>query len=188
MIRYMRRPALSRLWLLIFLAVSLPSRVFAGEYAHARVIQAYDGDTIQVRIPSGRKEKVRFIGIDCPEAWENEKFARDMRHEEKHTAVEVLELGRKAKEFTETFCAPGSDVLLEMDAEERDRYGRLLAYVWVMPRTGAGAQGEHLMLNRELLRAGLARLMTIPPNLKYLEDFRNIERWARDNRKGIWSK
>lgn len=175
---------------LLCLAVIVAPKAGAapGESIAATVTEVYDGDTILVVLGSGKKEKVRFIGIDCPEAWENEKFARDMVREKRLSAAEMLELGRMAKEFTEAACQPGSTVLLEMDLQERDRYGRLLAYVWVRQGSGAGGQGpeNEAMLNAELLRAGLAKTMTILPNVRYVELFNSLQKEAQDRNLGIW--
>jgi micrococcal nuclease len=171
-------------------ALLLPVRALCAGGIRAEVVKVYDGDTILV-VFEGRPEKVRLIGIDCPEVRVNDKFEHDMKREKIHTAKEMLELGQRASEYTRTFCPPGSTVRLETDIGRRDRYGRLLAYVWVRnllyPPDTAGDKGWD-MLNAMLLRAGLARTMLIPPDLKYADDFRELEREARGRRLGMWAK
>lgn len=147
-----------------------------------KVLKVYDGDTILVELGS-EKEKVRLIGIDCPEVWEDEKFVRDMRNEKTHSATEMLELGQKAKEFTEAAFTPETKVYLDRGRQERDKYGRMLAYVVLFRPIW-----NWRLLNADLLRAGLARTMTIPPNDYYAEEFRKIEAEARAAGKGIWAK
>lgn len=164
-------------------AFSLHAAAFGPEFRTANVIKVFDGDTILVRV-DGAEEKVRFIGIDCPEAVYNEKFERDLGKNRFMSAVDMIELGKKAKEFTAAACPAGSTVKLEMDEEERDKYGRLLAYVWV---TGKGAPGREYMLNSRLVRKGLAWVMPIPPNTRHATEFANLQKEAKDNMAGIWS-
>jgi len=68
-------------------------------------------------------------------------------------------------------------VRLELDVQERDRYGRLLAYVYV---------GD-MMVNAELARRGYAQVMTIPPNIRYQERFLALQREAREQKRGLWA-
>ncbi|HMT62655.1 MAG TPA: thermonuclease family protein, partial [Microthrixaceae bacterium] len=70
-------------------------------------------------------------------------------------------------------------VRLERDVEERDRYGRLLAYVW---RAGDGA-----FVNLELLDDGYGQVLSIPPNIAYVDRFRAAQQTARDAERGLWS-
>jgi len=176
---------------LLCLTLLVPARTLCADGIRAEVVKVYDGDTILVDMGGGRREKVRLIGIDCPEARINDKFERDMEREKIHTAKEMLELGRRASEYTGAYCTPGTAVRLEPDVERRDKYGRLLAYVWVRaPLSGHGPEKDKgwKMLNSMLLRAGLARPMVIPPNVKYADDFRGLAREARGRRLGIWAK
>jgi micrococcal nuclease len=70
----------------------------------------------------------------------------------------------------------GKRVRLELDVRTRDRYGRLLAYVWV----------DDVMVNAELLRLGYAQVMTVPPNVRHQELFVKLQREARDAGRGLW--
>ena len=124
------------------------------------VLRVIDGDTIVVEI-DGRAERVRYIGIDTPEM-------RDERE-----SIQVL--ARDATEANERLVG-GKSVRLEFDVQKRDRYGRLLAYVWV---------GD-LMVNEELVRGGFAELLTIPPNVRYAERLADVRRAAREDGDAGW--
>src|SRR4051794_29543591 len=82
---------------------------------HARVLRVVDGDTIKVRLDDGSTERVRYIGIDTPESVKP------------NTPVQCF--AKKASHYNASLVA-GRAVTLRMDAEARDRYGRLLAYVY----------------------------------------------------------
>jgi micrococcal nuclease len=76
----------------------------------------------------------------------------------------------------------GQRVRLELDVQQRDQYGRLLAYVYVPRDTGEA------MVNAMLVRMGYAQTMTIPPNVRYAESFRGLEREARQAGRGLWGQ
>jgi micrococcal nuclease len=124
------------------------------------VVRVVDGDTIDVRI-GGRVETVRYIGIDTPE----------VRHPTKGEEPG----GRQARSVNRRLAA-NKHVTLELDVRSRDRYGRLLAYVWV---------GE-TMINAELVRLGYAQVMTVPPNVRHQALFLKLQRDARDAGRGLW--
>lgn len=73
----------------------------------------------------------------------------------------------------------GKRVELELDVEERDRYGRLLAYV---RRASDGA-----FLNAQLVERGYAQVLTVPPNVRYADRFLALQRRARERGAGLWS-
>lgn len=131
-----------------------------------RVVKLVDGDTIWVDVGAGRIEKVRYIGVNTPE------LHHRTRGEEPG--------GRTAAEVNRRLVA-GRQVRLEPDVQLRDRYGRLLAYVWVR-----GNHGAEVMVNAELLRRGYAQAMTVPPNVRHAETFRRLEREARAGHVGLW--
>lgn len=137
----------------------------------ARVARVIDGDTLEVRLAAGERERVRLIGIDTPE---------DTREHEYFGPEATAATARRAG---------GRDVWLERDVEERDRYGRLLAYVWLeIPRQGDEPEARGRMLNAALLAEGLAQLMTVPPNVKYVDLFVKLQREARDGNRGMWHR
>lgn len=126
-----------------------------GTYLVTRVI---DGDTIEL----SNGEKVRYIGVDTPELHHPQK-------EVEYYAREAYEANRRLVE--------GKRVRLELDVEERDRYGRILAYVYI----------DGLMVNEWLVANGYARVATFPPNVKYAERFLQLEREARQAKIGLWA-
>jgi len=137
-----------------------PSGAHGGRL-EGRVVRVVDGDTIHVAIAGGRREKVRYIGIDTPESVKPD------------TPVQCF---AKAASAANTRLVAGRRVVLELDAEQRDRYGRLLAYV----------RRDGLFVNAELVRRGYAVPLTIPPNVRYASRFRDLARAARRAGRGLW--
>jgi micrococcal nuclease len=127
----------------------------------AQVIRAVDGDTIEVRL-DGDREDVRLIGVDTPETVK--------------PGTPVQCFGPRASAFTHR-VADGRTARLRLGVERRDAYGRLLAYVWIGRRS----------LNESLLRRGLARTLTIPPNDRLAPRFRRLELEAARAARGLWS-
>jgi micrococcal nuclease len=151
-----------------------PAGVRAGPREAVTVRQVFDGDTIEV-IRRGRRERVRLIGVDSPEAHGSAKLDRQVAGGQER--AQILALGRRATAFTRERLL-GREVELEIDVEQRDRFGRVLAYVWLSDGT---------LFNATLLEAGQARLLTIPPNVRYVDRFVPLERAAREARRGLWS-
>ncbi len=73
-------------------------------------------------------------------------------------------------------------VRLETDVQLRDRYGRLLAYVWARR-----PDGGLVMVNAELVRLGYAAVMTVPPNVRHAALFRRLAAEARERQLGLWA-
>lgn len=115
------------------------------------VTRVVDGDTIVVNF-DGKEETVRLIGVDTPESVHP-------------IANKNTEAGFAASEFTTVYLS-GKKVNLEFDVQERDQYGRLLAYVYV----------DGKMFNEKLLQTGYASIATYPPNVKYVDRFTEIEK------------
>lgn len=126
------------------------------------VVRVVDGDTIVVEI-DGAEEKVRLIGIDTPESV----------HPDSDRNVEY---GKIASAYTEE-SLEGKAVSLEFDVEERDQYGRLLAYVYL----------DGQMFNEVLLAKGHAVVATYPPNVKYVDRFIELQTQARESGLGLWA-
>ena len=140
------------------------------------VTRIVDGDTFHCKLKSGEDVKVRLIGVDTPESSYNSKTRRDV--EKSGMSVEdITRMGKLAKEFTKQLIPKGDIVYLEFDVVKTDKYGRLLAYVWL--RDGR-------MLNEVLIKEGYAQVYTVPPNVKYQERFIEAQRYTRENRKGLW--
>ncbi len=141
----------------------------------AVVVRVIDGDTIVCRV-GHRDEHVRLIGVDAPESQPNEKHFNDARRDRRHTPEELIEMGKESADFLTRLLPAGTRVGLEPDVQGRDKYGRVLAYVW---------KGD-TMGNAELLKAGMASIMTIPPNVRYADDFHRLQQQARKRRAGLW--
>lgn len=128
--------------------------------ATAFVVRAVDGDTIEARI-GGEVEDVRYIGVDTPETVK--------------PGAPVQCFGPRASAFNHRLVE-GRQVRLVFGEERRDVYGRLLAYVRLGRR----------FVNAELVRRGLARSLTIPPNDRFAPLFRRLELGAARAGRGLW--
>lgn len=123
----------------------------------ATVIRIIDGDTIE--ISGGRK--VRYIGVDTPET------------QDPRTKLECY--GKEATAKNRELVA-GQVVTLVRDVSDTDQFGRLLRYVY---------KGD-VFVNDELVKEGYARASRYPPDVRFAELFRDSEREARENAKGLW--
>ena len=132
----------------------------------ATVLDVIDGDTIRVRFAGGRTETVRYIGIDTPET------------DARRGPVECY--GAEATQRNAELVR-GKTVRLERDVSERDRYGRLLRYVWV-----AGEGGGRQLANEALVREGFATAATFPPDVRYQRLLAAAQREAQEQRRGLW--
>jgi micrococcal nuclease len=131
-----------------------------GQQGHYyKVARVVDGDTI--KLTNG--EYVRYIGINTPELH--------------HPKKPVEYLAKEAKEFNEQLVS-SKTVRLEFDVQQRDKFGRLLAYVYV----------DEIFVNAKLIEEGYAQILTIPPNVRYAEEFLSLQRKARESKKGLWAK
>ena len=135
------------------------------------VSRVIDGDTIKL----SNGEHVRLIGIDTPESRYNKKLERDVARSRKDIN-EILKMGKEASHFTRDLVE-GKVVRLEFDVQIRDRYGRLLAYVYLEDGT---------FVNAKIIGEGYAQMMTIPPNVKYADYFLKLQKEAREKNKGLW--
>lgn len=155
------------------------------ELVPARVVRTVDGDTVVVAFKPGERveqrgdklylvlagekmevaaeERVRLIGINAPE------IAHDSRPAEF--------FGREAAAFVRQRLR-GREVKLAFDVQKRDKYGRILAYVF----------HEGGLFNAELVARGYAEIMTVPPNVRYVDLLRELQREARTAGRGLWSK
>lgn len=142
---------------------SLPNEVTISEGAAsttvAQVGRVIDGDTIE--LIDGRR--VRYIGIDTPEMG-------DPRKNVECFAKEAMEENKKLVER--------QTVRLEKDTSEMDKYGRLLRYVYV---------GD-VFINDYLVRQGFARIDTVPPDVKFQQQFLEAQREAKGQGRGLWSQ
>ncbi len=125
--------------------------VAGTQTSSAEVKKVIDGDTFQLNTG----EKVRLIGINAPE--QNQPNYSDAKK-----SLQNMVLGKS--------------IDLQFDVAKKDRYGRLLAYVY------AG----NVFVNLKQVETGEAVIETIPPNVKYAGEFASAQKSARDNCKGIW--
>ena len=140
-------------------AVAAPAQP-PGTRETARVLRVVDGDTILVEL-DGRQERVRYIGVDTPETVAPDRPPGCFGQEANAANKALVE---------------GKTVQLERDVSERDRFDRLLRYVYV---------GE-VFVNEELVRQGYATATTFPPDVRENTRFRALEREARQAGRGLW--
>ena len=127
-----------------------------GDAKQVLVERVVDGDTVEL---AGRG-RARLIGVDTPEVYGGREC-----------------FGREASEFTRREV-DGVPVRFTVGREQRDRYGRLLVYVW---------KTDGQSLNARLVAGGYARTLTIPPNDRYAAQFTRLAREARGHDAGLWS-
>jgi micrococcal nuclease len=135
----------------------------ATTFGQAQVLRVVDGDTIRVRI-AGHSERVRYIGVDTPESVK--------------PGTPVQCFAKRAAAANEALVA-GRSVRLVGDVEQRDRYGRLLAYVYREP--------DGAFVNAQLVRDGYARTLTIAPNVAHARQFAQLAQTARASGRGLWT-
>lgn len=126
-----------------------------GDVKYVKVINIIDGDTVEIK----GGQKVRYLGIDTPEI--GQPFYEQAKNKNKELVL-------------------GKIVRLEIcGAEPMDKYGRLLAYVYM----------DKTLVNRELLISGYARTLTIPPcGIDKAEEFRRYQKEAMGKKIGLWGK
>lgn len=140
-----------------------PVPTASGTAPNAVVEHVVDGDTVVVRT-GGVEERVRLIGIDTPESVK--------------PGTEVECFAEEASQRTGDLLPEGTEVLLERDVEVRDRYDRLLAYVY--------RSSDGLFVNEALVIDGYAQPATYPPNLAHNERLMQAGREARETQRGLW--
>lgn len=134
----------------------------SGERLRALVTRVVDGDTAEMEIQGfSDEEDVRYIGVDTPESVAPGQ------------PVECF--GKEASEFNRRLVE-GERVALELGAERRDRYGRLLAYIY---------RGD-TFVNAELVRRGYARTLEIAPNTDFAPEFARLQQRAANDARGLW--
>lgn len=146
-------------------SVSLPAPLSAQEALRdnklgddsVKVTRVIDGDTIEIE----GGERVRYIGIDTPETVDPRKPVQCFG----------VEASKKNKELVE-----GQKVRLEKDVTDRDKYNRLLRYVWA---------GD-TFVNLELVKQGFAQSYSYPPDIKYQDRFVAAQKEAREAKRGLW--
>lgn len=128
-----------------------------GEHIVSRVV---DGDSIYISIG----EKVRYFGVNTPEI--------------------NVRWGSEAKKYNEKMVL-GKKVRIELGNPKLDKYGRILAYVWVVSQDNLG---KEVMVNKLLLEEGFSKLYLVKGDakLKYLDVLTQAEAWGKDHHNGLW--
>lgn len=135
-----------------------------SELNQYEVVSVVDGDTFKINY-NGTVTKVRLIGVDTPESVSSNQSKNN-------------KYGVEASNYTKERLE-GQTVHLEFDVQQTDKYGRLLAYVYLEDGT---------MYNKELLEKGYAQIATYPPNVKYVDEFTQIQKQAKENKVGFWAE
>lgn len=143
----------------------LSSKVLTDTQVYFSVKKVVDGDTFWVEDGTNKGVKIRLIGIDAPES--RKTFKKQIGY-----------FGKEAKEYL-TKLLTDKMIRLEYDVNQKDQYGRTLAYVYLQ---------DGIFVNAELIKNGYAMVMTIPPNIKYADEFVKLQKEARENRRGIWAE
>lgn len=147
-------------------ALGQPAGRQVDHLLEGRVEDVIDGDTVKVRLAKGSIETVRYLLIDTPETHHPHRGREEL-------GVEAFLANREIVENRKVF--------LELDLNERDKYGRLLAYLWL-------DKEKKFMVNEELVRRGFAMPLTIPPNVKYTDRIHEALSVARKTESGLWSR
>ncbi len=112
-------------------------------YEKAIVRNVVDGDTIKI-LYQGQKESIRLIGIDTPECRINQKALRDA--DRSHEDIQkITSMGKEAANYVKGIVQGGDSINIEFDVQKRDKYRRLLGYVYL---------SDGRMLNEQIVQAG----------------------------------
>lgn len=144
---------------------SAPKADVVGNFdeSHVEVVEVVDGDTYKVQDPTTKVIKtVRIIGADTPET--------------KAPRKPVQYYGKEASDYAHQLLLHRF-VVLKKDVSETDKYGRLLRFVYL---------GDGTFVDEKLIRDGYAHVLTIPPDVKYADLFKEAERDAREHKRGLW--
>jgi micrococcal nuclease len=163
-LRTVRSPTVYLAFTVISLAgvVSSCNRASYSQPDIATIVSVIDGDTIVLEVQN-QTETVRLLGIDTPETV--------------HPSKPIECFGPEASAFTKATLAKGSTVKLMRDIEPRDRFQRLLVYLFLADGT---------MFNQLLIDRGFARTMSIEPNTAFASLFASHESNAKARRVGLW--
>jgi micrococcal nuclease len=156
--------------LVLFMKLYLdrPGKIIKGDVeldGPYKVQKVVDGDTFYIK-KDGSDVKVRLIGVDAPESVAPSASGKENTKEGEIAASYLKDL------------IDGKNVYLEYDLNKYDQYGRLLAYVY--------KSDQETMVQRVLLSEGFAMVVTYQPNVKYADEFVELQRKARSAGRGFW--
>lgn len=132
--------------------------------ANATVTRVVDGDTLVVDV-DGEEDRIRLIGINTPESVDRNR--------------PVMCFGKEASKHMAELLPEGTPIRIERDVEPRDRYDRLLGYVY--------RASDGLFVNLAMVEDGYANQYTFPPNVEHVDQFRSAANTARSAGVGLWS-
>lgn len=138
------------------------SAVVGVEGQKIKVIKVVDGDTFEIE----GGQKVRLIGVDTPETVDPRRPVGCFGKEASNNSKNLLE---------------GREVILQKDVSDTDKFGRLLRLVYLPIE-----DGKILFVNDYLVREGFAKVSTFPPDVKFVSQFLQAEKFAKENKKGLW--
>jgi micrococcal nuclease len=127
------------------------------------VLKVVDGDTVDIDI-KGNTERVRLIGVNTPET--------------KHLTKPIECFGPEASAYLTQLLPKGTHVRIERDIEARDRYGRMLLYLY--------RESDNLFINLDLVSHGYGTPMSIEPNTFHRNDFVHAAALAETTNEGLW--
>ena len=130
--------------------------------ANAKVDRIVDGDKL-IAYVGGQRERVRLIGINTPESVDPDR--------------PVMCFGKEASHHLEELVPPGTPIRIERDVEPRDKYGRVLGYIY--------RASDGLFVNLAQVTDGFANQYTFPPNVAHVNDFKKAASQARANGTGL---
>lgn len=182
----------------LFIVIAIPVFAVSSEEGKSEEIytveRVIDGNTFEL----SNGETVQLIGVDAFEVKDNEKARMDSQRLG-WDVEEIVEMGKRAAKFVSREIE-GKKIRLEFDVQERDQYGRLLAYVdlyhcgptcsvWNAPYGYRRYDdGVYIHLNAFILHKGYAASMTIPPNVAQDDLLKRMYQGARTNKRGLWAK
>jgi micrococcal nuclease len=163
----MRNVHKSALRILVAVALSLLVSCSSGATTENEVLitvlKVIDGDTVDIDI-KGNTERVRLIGVNTPET--------------KHPTKPIECFGPEASAYLTQLLPKGTHVRIERDIEARDRYGRMLLYLY--------RESDNLFINLDLVSHGYGTPMSIEPNTFHRNDFVHAAALAETTNEGLW--
>ena len=165
----MKTAAMYLIMATLLLAIGLQAETVYKE--PARIMRIINGDTLSI-LYHGKWEEIKLLGLDMPETTLNDRvYEKALKNST--TPAEIINRGLTGREFVKKYLQYGSQIWIEFDTQKRDRFSRLLGYVYL-------ADGR--MLNEVILSAGLSETLWIPPNLKYQQRFQEIALLAKKDK------
>ena len=159
------------MYLMAALLFGISLEAMAIDKEPARVMRIISGDTLNI-LYHGKWEEIKLLGLDMPETTLNDRvYEKALKNST--TPDVIINRGLTGREFVKKYLQYGSQIWIEFDKQKRDRFSRLLGYVYLI---------DGRMLNEIILGAGLTEPLLIPPNLKYEQRFLEIARLAQKDK------